>query len=212
MNDLFRICMLQFPAMRQLPFPPWVLVVVIFVIASGSACSGTPETGSELAPIESIAEDQSTAAREEAPGGVVNYTRIDATVACAGETPPSAMAELKELGFNAVINFRLANERGATVAAGQAAAQAVGLKYYHLPFRDPTADIVETFLETVSDPSNQPVYIHCTAANRVGAMWLIKRVKLDGWAVDDAIAEAEMVGLRSRGLKEFALDYVGAGA
>ena len=43
-------------------------------------------------------------------------------------------------------------------------------------------------------------------------MWLIKRVKQDGWAVDDALAEAETIGLRSEGLTEFALAYVRDGA
>jgi hypothetical protein len=39
-------------------------------------------------------------------------------------------------------------------------------------------------------------------------MWLIKRVKLDGWDVDRATKEAEQIGLRAANLKEFALDYV----
>ena len=39
-------------------------------------------------------------AQEKGPDGVVNYTRIDATVACAGVTPPEAMAALKQLGFS----------------------------------------------------------------------------------------------------------------
>ena len=43
-------------------------------------------------------------------------------------------------------------------------------------------------------------------------MWLIKRVTLDGWSVENATAEAEMIGLRSEGLKEFALGYVRDGA
>ena len=55
------------------------------------------------------------------------------------------------------------------------------------------------------------VYIHCGSANRVGAMWLIKRVKQDGYAVDDALAEAEAIGLSSAALREFALDYVSTG-
>ncbi len=148
------------------------------------------------------------AAQEEAPPGVRNYTRVDATVACAGATPPEAMADLKRLGFASIINFRTAGERGATVEAGQAAALEAGLKYFHLPFRTPTAALTETFLTTVADPANQPVYIHCGSANRVGAMWLIKRVKLDGWDVDRATAEAEAIGLRSASLKDFALDYV----
>ena len=147
-------------------------------------------------------------AQEEAPDGVVNYTRIDATVACAGATPPEAMAGLKQLGFVSVINFRTAGEQDAQVEEGKAAAAAAGLKYFHVPFRTPTPEIAETFLEVVADTSNQPVYIHCGSANRVGAMWYIKRVKQDGWDHDRAMAEAEAIGLRSQGLKNFATEYV----
>ena len=147
-------------------------------------------------------------AQEEAPDGVVNYTRIDATVACAGATPPEAMAGLKQLGFVSVINFRTAGEQDAKVEEGKAAAAAAGLKYFHLPFRTPTPEIAENFLSLVADTSNQPVYIHCGSANRVGAMWYIKRVKQDGWDSARAMTEAEAIGLRSEGLKEFATAYV----
>ena len=148
---------------------------------------------------------------EAGPEGVRNYTRVDATVACAGATPPEAMAVLRERGFNAVINFRTAGENGATVDAGQAAAEAAGLNYVHIPFRQPTPEVVESFLAAVAEPANQPVYIHCGSANRVGAMWLIKRVQQDGYSIDDAVAEAEAIGLRSAALKEFALGYLGVG-
>ena len=205
--------MLQFLAMQRLIFSSAMLVAL--VSTGGFACGGgapatepepaevSMEVGPETAPPASV--------QEEGPEGVVNYTRIDATVACAGATPPEAMAALKDLGFAAVINFRTVGERGETVDAGQAAAEAAGLKYYHIPFRQPSAEVTERFLETVAEPSNQPVYIHCGSANRVGAMWMIKRVKLDGWSVDDAMAEAEMIGLSSQSLKEFALEYVGNG-
>ena len=147
-------------------------------------------------------------AQEEAPDGVVNYTRIDATVACAGATPPEAMAGLKQLGFVSVITFRTAGAQAAQVEEGKAAAAAAGLKYFHVPFRTPTPEIAETFLEVVADTNNQPVYIHCGSANRVGAMWYIKRVKQDGWDSARAMTEAEAIGLRSAGLKEFATAYV----
>ncbi len=174
------------------------------LVAGALVCAGaSAATRSAAAP-----PPAGPAQTDDGPEGVVNYTRVDATVACAGATPPEAMAGLKARGFSAVVNFRTAGERGASVDAGRAAAEAAGLKYFHLPFRQPSAQIVETFLDTVSEPSNQPVYIHCGSANRVGALWLIKRVKLDGWAVDRALAEAETIGLRSKALREFALDYV----
>lgn len=178
-----------------------------FAALSLLACAGesAPVGAAGPPPTETAAAAQ---AAEEAPDGVVNYTRLNATVACAGATPPEAMAELKDRGFAAVVNFRTAGERGATVDAGRAAAEAAGLKYFHLPFRQPSAEVAEAFLETVADPANQPVYIHCGSANRVGAMWLIKRVRLDGWAADEALAEAELIGLRSAALRQFALDYV----
>jgi uncharacterized protein (TIGR01244 family) len=150
----------------------------------------------------------SAATAEEGPPGVVNYTRVDATVACAGATPPAAMAQIKALGFSSVINFRTAGENGATIEEGKAAAEAAGLEYFHIPFRSPSREVADQFLATVADTANQPVFIHCGSANRVGAMWFIKRVVQDGWEIEPAMAEAEEIGLRSAGLKEFALAFV----
>lgn len=147
-------------------------------------------------------------AQDEAPQGVRNYTRVDATVACGGATPPEAMVDLKRLGFTAVINFRTSQEEGVNIEASQTAAADAGLKYFHIPFRAPSPEVAEEFLDIVADPSNQPVYIHCGSANRVGAMWFIKRVKQDGWNDARAMQEAETIGLRSEALKDFARAYV----
>ena len=144
--------------------------------------------------------------------GVTHYTRVDATVACGGATSPEAFPVLKREGFAAVINLRQASEPGANVEQSKAAAQAAGLKYIHVPFDShaPRPDAVDTFLAAVKDRANQPVYIHCAAANRVGAVWLIKRVLVDGWDADRAAAEAKQIGLRSPQLHQFALDYIAA--
>jgi uncharacterized protein (TIGR01244 family) len=148
------------------------------------------------------------AQRETGPAGVPNYTRVDATIACAGATPVEALAELKQNGFASVINFRMPEEKGANIDESKAMAAKIGLRYIHLPLQTPTPAIAEAFLKAVADPANQPAYIHCGSANRVGAMWFIKRVKLDGWDTDRAMKEAELIGLRSPALKTFALDYV----
>ncbi len=148
------------------------------------------------------------AQRETAPAGVTNYTRVDATVACAGATPVEALGEIKKNGFVSVINFRMPQEQGANIEESKATAASVGLKYIHLPHQTPTAEIAEAFLKAVADPANQPVYIHCASANRVGAMWFIKRVKLDGWDAARAMREAELLGLRAPNLKQFVLDYI----
>jgi hypothetical protein len=51
------------------------------------------------------------------------------------------------------------------------------------------------------------MYIHGASANRVGAMWMIKRLVVDGWDVARASDEAAAIGLTSAPLKQFALDY-----
>lgn len=157
-----------------------------------------------------IAVAYAQAPRKEALNGAQNYTRVSATVGCSGAVTPDVVPELVRQGFKAMINFRMASEPGANVETEQAAAQAAGLKYIHLPFSGASPDptVVDAFLKAAADPANQPVFIHCGSGNRVGAMWLVKRMLQDGWDEQKAVAEAETIGLSSSALKAFALDYV----
>jgi protein tyrosine phosphatase (PTP) superfamily phosphohydrolase (DUF442 family) len=52
------------------------------------------------------------------------------------------------------------------------------------------------------------MFVHCASGNRAAAVWLVRRVLVDGWAVEKASEEAEALGLTSAPLKQFALDYV----
>jgi uncharacterized protein (TIGR01244 family) len=142
--------------------------------------------------------------------GVRNYSKVDATVGCAGATDASAMSALKSEGYVSVINLRQATEQGADVEAGRAAAKAAGLKYFHLPFNSAMPDpaVVDHFLATIADTTNQPVFIHCGSANRVGGMWMIKRVLQDKWPLDRARTEAEAIGLREPATIAFATKYI----
>ena len=147
--------------------------------------------------------------KHELPG-VRNFSRVDATVGCAGAVDPAAMSALRKEGFVSVINLREATEQGADVEGSRAAAQTAGLKYIHLPFNaaKPDPAVVNRFLASVADKSNQPVFIHCGSANRVGAMWMIKRALQDGWPIEKARAEGQAVGLTNPQLIAFATEYI----
>jgi uncharacterized protein (TIGR01244 family) len=144
--------------------------------------------------------------------GIRNFSKVDATVGCGGSVEPAALAGLKRDGYASVINLRLASEQGANVEQEEAAAKAAGLKYIHLPFNAamPDSKVVDQFLAAVANKANQPVFIHCGSANRVGGVWMIKRVLQDGWTIDRARQEAEAIGLRDPQLAAFATDYIGA--
>lgn len=142
--------------------------------------------------------------------GIRNYTKVDATIGCAGATDPKAMAVLKERGYKAVLNLREASEDGAQIPESKAAAEAAGLTFIHVPFKGSAPDdaVADEFLKVVTNTTNQPLFINCGSANRVGAMWLIKRMVIDKWAQDKAVEEAKAIGLSSAALEKWALDYV----
>jgi len=142
--------------------------------------------------------------------GITNYTKVDAVVACGGATETSALAGLKADGFKTIINLRQPTESGANIEENAAAAKSLGLNYVNIPVNGQAPDpkAVDQFLATIANKANQPAFIHCASASRVGALWLVKRVLQDGWAVDKATEEAKLIGLRSAPLEQFALKYI----
>ncbi len=144
--------------------------------------------------------------------GIVNFSKVDAVVACGGATETSALDGLGKDGFKSVINLRLATEANANIDANAAHAKSLGLKYIHIPFNagQPDNKVVDQFLAAIADKSNQPAYVHCGSASRVGSVWLVKRVMQDGWTIEKATEEAKAIGLRSEPLEKFALAYIAA--
>ena len=142
--------------------------------------------------------------------GIVNFSKVDAVVACGGATETSALDGLAKDGFKSVINLRLATEANANIDQNAARAKALGLNYIHIPFNgaQPDPKAVDQFLASIANKANQPVFVHCGSASRVGGMWLVKRVLQDGWPIDKATEEAKLIGLRSEPLEKFALAYI----
>ena len=144
--------------------------------------------------------------------GIVNFSKVDAVVACGGATETSALDGLAKDGFKSVINLRLATEANANIELNAAQAKTLGLKYIHIPFNTQQLDpkVIDQFLAAIADKSNQPAYVHCGSASRVGAVWLAKRVLQDGWTIEKATEEAKLIGLRGEALEKFALEYIAA--
>ena len=146
---------------------------------------------------------------KESRDGIKNFARLETTVACAGAITADAMPEIRKMGFASVINLREAHEPGADVEKHEAAAKAAGLRYYHVPFNGakPDPKAADQFVKVISSKEAEPAFIHCASANRASAMWLIKRLTIDRWEVDRAVAEAEALGLTNPTLKQWAIEY-----
>jgi len=69
--------------------------------------------------------------------------------------------------------------------------RANGIQHVKMPIgAAPTPAQLEQFIRIVTDPQNQPVFVHCEAGSRrTGVMVAAYRILVDGWSVDRAISE-----------------------
>ena len=86
--------------------------------------------------------------------------------------------------------------------------------YYHISFKTPeslTDKVFDSVRGLLNEKVKQPLIIHCSSANRVGAVWLAHRVLDGGISYDKALTEAKTVGLKLSAYEDKAKAYI-AGA
>ena len=163
-----------------------------------------------LSLVSLVVVTTSIAVAQQDPPPIRNFLRVNENFCTGGQPRPEHLEQLKAEGVKAIINLRQPTEHRA-VQEEEAKAKELGLRYFNIPvaFRDPKDEQVTEFLKITDDPANRPAFIHCTAAIRAGAFWMIRRVLRDGWKIEDAEKEAEKIGLReSPHLNEFARKYI----
>jgi uncharacterized protein (TIGR01244 family) len=135
------------------------------------------------------------------------FNWVGERTATGGQPTVAQIASLKHAGFRTIVSLRDPSEYDA--AAEEAAARDNGLDYINIPVQAaaPKPEQVDAFLKLMKDVRT-PVFIHCGTANRVAAFWMIRRVLVDKWDLEDAEREARIGGLKSENLKEFALAYI----
>lgn len=151
----------------------------------------------------------SVVSAQDDPGSIRNFVRVNEQFCTGGQPRMEHLEKLKAEGIKAIINLRRPTEHRAEEE--ETKAKELGLRYFNIPvaFGEPKDEQADEFLKITDDPANRPAFIHCTAAIRVGAFWMIRRVLRDGWKIEDAEAEAQKIGLReSPHLNEFARQYI----
>jgi uncharacterized protein (TIGR01244 family) len=150
---------------------------------------------------------EKTAAMDEVTG-IRRFFRVDKDVCTGGQPKLVHLEKLKADGVKTIINLRPPIEHAA--AKEEAKAKELGLRYFNIPveFGNPKDQQVEEFLKLTDDPANRPMFIHCAAAIRVGAFWMIRRVLRDGWTIEKAEEEAKKLGLTVQDWQDFATDYI----
>src|SRR5262245_20981562 len=97
-----------------------------------------------------------------------NFLKVTPEFCTGGQPRVEHYEQLKKDGVKAVLNLRQPSEHRAEEE--QEAVKAAGLKYFNIPvnYQSPTDASVDEFLKITDDAANRPMFIHCTAAIRVG--------------------------------------------
>jgi tyrosine-protein phosphatase SIW14 len=154
------------------------MVVALFVGAVALPTAAEPQSARIAA-----AAEQSSAIH------IANFGRVNANYYRGGQPKSSDYADLAALGVRTVINLTSddvrADERGLV--------EHLGMKYIGMPMTTrivPTPAQITEFLRIVTDPAQQPVYVHCVGGrHRTGVMTAIYRMTFDRWTPEQAFAE-----------------------
>jgi protein tyrosine/serine phosphatase len=118
-----------------------------------------------------------------------NFARVDSNYFRGAQPIGHDYRDLAAFGVKTVIS--LTSDDGQPDEAALVAA--AGMTYLHIPMTThttPTAGELRQFFETVNDPRDQPVYVHCVGgSHRTGVMTAVYRMTNDHWTPDRAFAE-----------------------
>ena len=161
-----------------------------------------------IVPAAGPAQTPSGSPAPEDFSNIQNFFRVNRQFCTGGQPSMQNLQKMKAEGVRSVINLRVASEYNFEEEASMA--RQLHLRYFHIPVdkNDLKDEQVQKFLEVTGEPENLPMFIHCTSAGRVGTFWMIRRVLVDNWKIEDAKAEAHRIGMHDEKLRDWALDYI----
>ena len=138
--------------------------------------------------------------------GLDSVGRVASGIYRGAQPEREGFATLKAMGIRTVINLR-------TRHGEREAVEAAGMRYVEIPMSfwtdvDPAA--VRMALSVMTDPVNQPLFIHCSrGVDRTGVVAAVYRMEVDGWSEAEAEAEMEAFGFHEIWfqLKKFVRQY-----
>jgi protein tyrosine phosphatase (PTP) superfamily phosphohydrolase (DUF442 family) len=129
------------------------------------------------------------AAREEV-SGVPNFAVVSPVLSRGAQPTREGFCRLSERGVRTVVALRWSHDDYAALAG-------LGLNSYRIRTRQwhPENDDVVRAMKVILTPEYQPVFVHCQAGkDRTGLVVAVYRILVDGWSVDEAIAERKAFG------------------
>jgi protein tyrosine/serine phosphatase len=161
-------------------------------------------------PLALLSVAQATQQNKSTKCDIKNFGCVNEKFYRGAQPKDQDYADLAAMGVKTVIDLQ---KGGPDQEQGLVEEQ--GMKFYRIGMSDksqPAPEQVELFLRIVTDPANQPVFVHCAGGrHRTGAMSAIYRMTHDGWTADRAYQEMKQYdfgyGMGHGSLKHYVYDY-----
>ena len=153
------------------------------------------------------AQENETALVEKSSLGKTKNVHKAGDLFFSGQFAPDDVEEMSNSKIARVVTLRTDGE---VSWDEEAKVKSAGLEFVKVPFQSPeslTDDVFGKIRELMKDKSKKTLF-HCGSANRVAGVWLPYRVLDEGVELQQALKEAEEIGLRSPAIKAKALDYI----
>ena len=116
-----------------------------------------------------------------------NFRRVDERVTTSGIVGAPQLEELRDQGYEAVVNLKPDIEAELGVDEG-AVVRDQGIDYVYLPvdFDAPTHADYEAFAAAMDERDGRTIHVHCAANYRVTAFYGVYAVDRGRWTEDEA--------------------------
>ncbi|MDI9634294.1 protein tyrosine phosphatase family protein [Geitlerinema splendidum] len=110
---------------------------------------------------------------------IYNYLPLSDSIGTGGQPTVEQFAELKQAGYEVVVNLALSTSTNAIPDEAEIVASQ-GMSYVHIPveWENPTLEDIQRFFATLQANADKRVFVHCAMNMRVSAfMYLYRRLQ-----------------------------------